>query len=196
MDKSMQDLSSLSTTNEIENKLIDAFMTLYADNPIEKISIKMITNLANLNRGTFYLHYLDIYDLLDKIEAYFHSITKVVAKNSLNALFNDELLIKALPNMEFYEKYLGYYKVLLCNKGKSNLEHLMKEEIKNILSQSYQNNSKTDHLLDEYALEYFSAANVATIIQWIRNDMSIPQSDISKLIQDFSKNGVFHFFEG
>jgi len=97
--------------------------------------------------------------------------------------------------MEFYEKYLGYYKVLLCNKGKSNLEHLMKEEIKKILSQSYQNNSKKDHLLDEYALEYFAAANVATIIHWIRNDMRIPQSDLSKLIQDFSKNGVLHFFD-
>lgn len=196
MDKSKQDLLSLSTTNQIENKLIDAFMTLYADHPIEKISIKMITNLANLNRGTFYLHYLDIYDLLDKVEAYFHTITKVVAKNSLNALFNDQILIEALPNMEFYEKYLSYYKVLLCNNGKSNLEYLMKEEIKNILSQYYQNNSKQDHILDEYALEYFAAANVATIIHWIRNDMSTPQKDLSKLIQDFSKNGVLHFFEG
>lgn len=196
MDKSKKDLLSLSTTNQIENKLIDAFMTLYADNPIEKISIKMITNLANLNRGTFYLHYLDIYDLLDKVEAYFHTITKVVAKNSLNALFNDQLLIEALPNMEFYDKYLSYYKVLLCNKGKSNLEYLMKEEIKNILAQYYQNNLKKDNFLDEYALEYFAAANVATIIHWIRNDMSTPQSDISRLIQDFSKNGVLHFFEG
>ncbi|BEP29887.1 TetR/AcrR family transcriptional regulator [Helicovermis profundi] len=196
MDKSMQELSSFSKTNEIENKIIDAFMTLYADNPIEKISIKMITDLSNLNRGTFYLHYLDIYDLLDKIEAYFYNITKVVAKNSLNALFNDQLLLEALPNMGFYKKHLCYYKVLLCNKGKSNLEHLMKEEIKNKLSQYYQKDLKKDHLLDEYALEYFAAATVATIIHWIRNDMIVPQRDISKLIQDFSNNGVLHFFEG
>jgi AcrR family transcriptional regulator len=195
MDKTIQDLLSLSKTKEIENKIIDAFMTLYADNPIEKISIKMITDQANLNRGTFYLHYLDIYDLLDKVESYFYSLTKIIAKNSLNALVNDELIIEALPSMEFYQKYLSYYKVLLCNSGKSNLEYLMKEEIKIVLTESYQNRSNKDHLLNEYALEYVSSAYVATIIHWIRNDMSLSQKDLSKMIQDFTRNGILHFFE-
>ncbi len=41
---------------------------LYAQKPIEKISIKEITELAGYNRGTFYLYYNDVYDLLHQIE--------------------------------------------------------------------------------------------------------------------------------
>lgn len=65
--------------NPIEEKIIKAFMTLYEVKNIEKISIKSITDLAGLNRGTFYLHFLDIYDLLEKIEAKYHQISKEIA---------------------------------------------------------------------------------------------------------------------
>ena len=44
--------------------LQEAFWNLYKEKPIEKITIKEVTNLAGYNRGTFYLYYKDIYDML------------------------------------------------------------------------------------------------------------------------------------
>ncbi len=35
---------------------------------INKITVKELTDLVEINRGTFYLHYKDIYDLVDSIE--------------------------------------------------------------------------------------------------------------------------------
>lgn len=55
-------------TEQTKNNLRIAFWSLYAQKPIEKISIKEITELAGYNRGTFYLYYNDVYDLLDQIE--------------------------------------------------------------------------------------------------------------------------------
>ncbi|MCL2860790.1 MAG: TetR/AcrR family transcriptional regulator [Firmicutes bacterium] len=43
-------------------------MDLLKTNPINKISVSDIARLADIGRGTFYFHYLDIYDLQDKIE--------------------------------------------------------------------------------------------------------------------------------
>ena len=37
--------------------------------PIQSISIRELCELAGINRGTFYAHYEDIYDLLNQIEA-------------------------------------------------------------------------------------------------------------------------------
>ena len=55
-------------TEQTKNNLRIAFWSLYAQKPIEKISIKEITELAGYNRGTFYLYYNDVYDLLHQIE--------------------------------------------------------------------------------------------------------------------------------
>ena len=55
-------------TEQTKNNLRIAFWSLYAQKPIEKISIKEITELAGYNRGTFYLHYKDVFDLMDQIK--------------------------------------------------------------------------------------------------------------------------------
>ncbi|MCU5745277.1 TetR/AcrR family transcriptional regulator [Staphylococcus sp. SQ8-PEA] len=45
-----------------------AFISLLREKTLEKITISDITEKADINRGTFYLHYLDKYDLLDSLE--------------------------------------------------------------------------------------------------------------------------------
>ncbi len=189
------EISNLESNNQIEKKIIDAFMTLYADKTIEKINIKMITDLAGLNRGTFYLHYLDIYDLLENIENKYSHISKTIAINAVNALFNNEILEDALPKINFYESNLEHLKLLLCVNGKSSLSQVMKKELKKSISSYDHNISLTNTDLNEYALEYITSAHVATIIHWIRNDMNIPLYTISRLIQDLTVNGALNFFE-
>ncbi len=53
---------------ESKRMLEEAFFDLIATNDLHKISIQAICNRANLNRTTFYAHYVDIYDLLEKAE--------------------------------------------------------------------------------------------------------------------------------
>lgn len=45
-----------------------AFTTILRNKPIQNISIKELCEMAQINRSTFYLHYTDIYDLLNQIE--------------------------------------------------------------------------------------------------------------------------------
>ncbi len=49
--------------------LKDGLMELMQQKPIQKISVKELTDSVNLNRGTFYLHYKDIYDLMEQVES-------------------------------------------------------------------------------------------------------------------------------
>lgn len=46
-----------------------AFTTLLQGKPIQSISVKELCELAGINRGTFYAHYSDVYDLRSQIEA-------------------------------------------------------------------------------------------------------------------------------
>ena len=47
----------------------EAFTGLLKQKPIQSISIKELCELAGVNRGTFYAHYQDIYDLRSRVEA-------------------------------------------------------------------------------------------------------------------------------
>ena len=60
----MSDLRTKRTRAAIKR----AFMTLRAKKTLEKITVKELSELAEINKATFYLHYQDIYDLSDKIE--------------------------------------------------------------------------------------------------------------------------------
>jgi AcrR family transcriptional regulator len=48
--------------------LKDSLISLMQEKEFKNISVKDITERADLNRGTFYLHYTDIYQLLKEIE--------------------------------------------------------------------------------------------------------------------------------
>ena len=48
--------------------LRQSFASLLAEKPLEDITVKELTEHADINRGTFYCHYKDIYDLKDQIE--------------------------------------------------------------------------------------------------------------------------------
>ncbi|MGN0183191.1 MAG: TetR/AcrR family transcriptional regulator [Candidatus Ornithomonoglobus sp.] len=58
------DLRIKRTTESIR----DAFIKLRGKKPIEKISVKELSELADINKATFYLHYRDIYDLSETVE--------------------------------------------------------------------------------------------------------------------------------
>lgn len=58
-------------TQATKNDLCEAFMELYREKEINRITVGDITARAGYNRGTFYRHYLDIYDLFDAVKTFF-----------------------------------------------------------------------------------------------------------------------------
>lgn len=51
-----------------KRRLSDALIALLAQKPVREITVRELTALAKVSRGTFYFHYTDIYDLLAQIE--------------------------------------------------------------------------------------------------------------------------------
>ena len=48
--------------------LTQALTQLLQQKQVNEITVKELTDLADMNRGTFYLYYKDIFDMLEKIE--------------------------------------------------------------------------------------------------------------------------------
>lgn len=85
-------------TQLTKQNLREAFWSLYIQKPIEKITVKEITDIAGYNRGTFYLYYKDTYDLLAQIE---QELLDVV-----NTLITQWLVDDALHNLPDHMEHL------------------------------------------------------------------------------------------
>ncbi len=55
------DLREKKTRRSIQN----AFLQLRSRKPLERITVKELSELAEISKATFYLHYRDLYDLSD-----------------------------------------------------------------------------------------------------------------------------------
>ncbi len=51
-----------------EKAIRSAFYQLVQEKPIEKITVRELSEIAEINKTTFYTHYDTIYDLIDKLE--------------------------------------------------------------------------------------------------------------------------------
>ena len=55
-------------TERTRRSIANAFLELRKQKSIEKITVKELSELAFINKATFYTHYHDIYDLSDQLE--------------------------------------------------------------------------------------------------------------------------------
>ena len=52
-----------------KQRLYQALITLLQQKSLREITVRELTELAGISRGTFYFHYADIYALMDQLEA-------------------------------------------------------------------------------------------------------------------------------
>ncbi len=78
------DLREKKTKRSIQN----AFLQLRSHKPLERITVKELSELAEISKGTFYLHYKDVYDLSEQLQ-------NEVIEKILDAITRPELLLSA-----------------------------------------------------------------------------------------------------
>ena len=87
----------------------ETFLSLLEKKELSKITVMEICTLADINRATFYTHYLDTHHLYHSIEeAFYDEITKL-----LNALQNGPNDPNAISNVEKILNYLKDNKEML-----------------------------------------------------------------------------------
>lgn len=88
MPKTLSDRRPMKTIRALKTVLVDFLQT----RNLQEISIKEITDKADISRGTFYLHYSDIFALYQAIE------TDVV--ESINSIINSKVPIQDEDELE------------------------------------------------------------------------------------------------
>ena len=175
---------------ETKERIRDAFFDLYATKKIERISIKEITEKAQLNRGTFYVYYKDIYDLLEKTEDELIEELMDKVRALIVMILRDQNISPFLPPIEFYQRYSKFLRVLLGTNGDPNFVFKIKGIIKKTLRELFEkeNIPKVENM--EYVMEYISSAQIGIISYWlIENNMELPVAELGNMIKQITLHG-------
>jgi len=175
---------------ETKERIRDAFFDLYATKKIARISIKEITEIAQLNRGTFYVYYKDIYDLLEKTED--ERIEELIEKikDLIVMILRDQNISPFLPPVEFYQRYSKFLRVLFGVNGDPNFVFKIKAIIKKTLRELFKKENIPHVENMEYVMEYISSAQIGIISYWlVENNMELPVADLGNLIKQITLHG-------
>ncbi|MEF9875721.1 MAG: TetR/AcrR family transcriptional regulator [Gordonibacter sp.] len=165
-------------------KIREAFWQLYEQKPIDKISIKEITDAAGYNRGTFYLYYKDVYDLFSQIEEELLGMIRTLIDEKL--LQGDEPDFKRHMGfiLQLTRAYEPYVSVLLGDRGDPAFNRKLKAIIAPLVeSLLIPADGCTD---EERALlrEFYLSGLLAAVSQWITNPEGMPIDHLIQLILD------------
>jgi AcrR family transcriptional regulator len=89
-----------------------AFIELMSEKNFDDITIQDISDRANVSRGTIYLHYLDKFDLLDKlIEEHINELRELCKSAS-----EMDFIEGGLFWFEYFERHYLFFSTMLASK--------------------------------------------------------------------------------
>lgn len=173
-------------TEQTKNNLRIAFWSLYAQKPIEKISIKEITELAGYNRGTFYLYYNDVYDLLHQIEEEILGKITDVLNDSLEKNDTFDLSGQMGILLDLMQTYETYAAVLLSDHGDPHFATRLKEVVWPLLNRYFVPSEGHDDYEMALLADFYLSGLLASVIRWLQN----PKMTLEEFL-DFMVGTIF-----
>ncbi|WP_078382254.1 TetR/AcrR family transcriptional regulator [Sutcliffiella halmapala] len=148
-----------------------ALIELMFEKDFEHITINDISEKANLNRGTLYLHYSDKYDLLDQcIKEHLNEMLNFCTLSNTGEVRLD-VVHSPLPMFQYLEEHFLFYSSILSNKGISCFKEQLDLMVMNGMTKRLKNGEIEHESGKEVAIQYMASAFVGVVEWWIKNNM-------------------------
>ena len=152
--------------------LTQALTQLLQEKQVNEITVKELTDLADMNRGTFYLYYRDIFDMLEKIEdSLFDGLSQIVSLPE-DAPATDVTKPILLDLFRFIEENQEVCRVLLSANGDMSFLHrlneVVREKCKNAWDSLYAREAGEEEFDYHYSFVVFGCAGL--IRAWLNRN--------------------------
>lgn len=171
--------------------LVQGLIQLMEEKDIKDISVKELSDLADINRGTFYLHYNDVYDMLNQIEEeLFQEFNGILDRdlandNTASATFWPTLL----DLFVFLDKNRALSKVLMGPHGDLSFLNRLKGLVKERLRSKMDNmECSLEHF--EYFYSFMVSGCIGIIECWLNQDNPVSPEDIARYCSSLLAEGL------
>ena len=168
--------------------LADSLIELMRTKSFDKITIRELCDLANVNRSTFYLHYEDIYALLHTIEADTFAWVQVFVEE-LNDKFweGEQAIAGALERLfECLADNSKYLRVLMSEQGDTAFQKQVFSAAYRLCDFSSENSRLTKPITDDLHFIFIVNGGVGIVQHWLKNGLKESPREIAKVIYDMT----------
>ena len=175
----------------------ESLLELLGQKPLNRITVRELCELADVNRSTFYAYYTDIYDLHRKMVKEFFTIQRTFI-NETRALLDDKPDVTDLTIEDFYKITTLYltkvkenrtmYKFAFYGQDNTPIQVSFDKVFYSVL-----NKRVTEKYKESFrrAFTFVSGGTTALLVRWLLNDCAEPVPELAKSLA-YYYNGVFN----
>lgn len=166
--------------------LKEALVELMFEKDLRSITVRELTDKADVHRATFYSHYVDVYDLYEQIEnAAVEELSSIIASDPTHTYDGivNVVVDYVFDNAKMCRSFLG-----------RNLNRSFYDRISTLLEEKYAEiclfESGKDELTEEwkYYVGYHMQGCLSIICRWAKFNFVHPKEDIIKVIEKAEAN--------
>lgn len=164
-----------------QKMLRSALVELMQQKRVQDITVREIADLADFNRGTFYLHYKDVFDMLDQIERELIEELEALLLKFRPPDVEENMVPMLKKIFEFLKENADIGRVLLGPNG--DLSFVTR--IKHIVRGRFTEWSSVVKAADAVYFDYFSSYIVSGFVglfgTWLDHDMEESPEEMAEL---------------
>ena len=169
-----------------------ALTDLLQTKPIQRITIKELCERAGINRGTFYTHYKDIYDLLNRIEAEmladFRQALQPLLSSDHRPIHPVEVSGKIFQCLQ---DHADICTVTLGDYGDKNFALQLIDLGRETSMEAYSSYfAKATEAEKEYFYAFVSGGCIALLQRWMAEGMRTPADEIARMADTMMLEGI------
>lgn len=187
----MEEKSVDRRVRKTKRQLRLALMQLMSEKSVKDISVRELAAIADINRGTFYIHYENVYSLLANLEDEMaEGLVRVCRKHSAKDT-SGKTFPYLLDLFNFVAENADLCRVLLGANGDiaftDRICRILRDEfLMDFLRIFYPSD---DHLLD-YFCSFIVSGNMSLTLSWINSGMKETPEQMAVLAGEIITHGV------
>ena len=170
--------------------LRDSLVKLLHEQPIDKISVKALCEAADINRSTFYNHYKDQYDMLQKIqEEVLEDLDEYMSAYNFRGSEAD--LLRIMKRIFAYiSENAALCWVLLADKGDTSLQSAIMKIARAHSEARLRSSGLADSGMLHYLLLYWVSGCTGIIKWWLQSGMDRTASEMAEMAVALTYGGM------
>ncbi|MFC0560572.1 TetR/AcrR family transcriptional regulator [Halalkalibacter alkalisediminis] len=168
-------------------------MKLLKKKHISKITVKEICELADINRSTFYSHYSDQFEFLNKIEE------EII--EDMNLTLSTYNFTKEEEALQMTEKILEYiaanreiFQTLLSEHSDTSFQKRAMEITHQFTMKNWMAINILDPKISEYISMFVVSGSIHVIKSWLDNGMDKTPQELAEIINNLTNKGLSSLF--